>query len=305
MQIVSFKIKLKYFFKRRLIFLAWLSLCCLLIGEAGRWFWIFELFSHFVPFYTVALFLGAWISNKLWQKVLFLLTALSLIVWIFSPLLSASIDTKRPLPQKFLSYNLFIDNQNIDQNIQWLLRADADIIFLTEATLASENALSKLSQKYPFGCKKLEDTPFGLALYSNKPLRNCEVLYFKNLEDFPYIRAQLMDQRIIYGIHPPPPISLDFANYRNQSLQALSEKISTENQYLIVMGDMNSTPFSIKYREFIKQTGLKPTVTLWNPTWIPGLLALDHILIKSPYATKQTGQGMWIGSDHRPVWVVW
>lgn len=306
-------IQIKKFLKPRFVFLAWISLFCLLIGEAGHWFWMLELFSHFVPFYTLLLFLGAWASNKLWQIILFLFTALSLLFWIFSPLVvtitpSGYKDTlamPRPTPQKFLTYNLFIDNQNIIQDTEWLVASNTDVIFLTEATLEFKNTLKMLSQKYPFGCMQLTDTHFGLALYSRYSLHSCEIRHFKNLEDFPYIRAELKDQRILYGIHPPPPISRNFAENRNHFLTALAKEIHNEKQNIIVMGDMNTTPFSVKYREFIRQTGLQPTAPLWNPTWIPGLLSLDHILIKSPYSPHQAGQNKWMGSDHRPVWVIW
>ncbi len=315
MQIISFPLQFKNFIKRRLVFLAWVSLFCILIGEAGRWFWILELFSHFVPFYAILLILGALASNRLWQTLLFSVTALGLFFWIFSPLWMALYPNSNkntplfarttPTLQKFLTYNLFIDNPNIAHNIEWLLASDVDVIFLTEATLDSKVALKRLSHKYPYGCAALTDSPFGLALYSRHSLQNCEILYFEDLEDFPYVRAELNDQRVLYGIHPPPPISQDFAEKRNQSLNALAEKISAEKQDVIVMGDMNTTPFSVKYREFIQKTGLQPTVPLRNPTWLPGLLSLDHILLKGPHMPEKTGQTMWMGSDHRPVWVIW
>lgn len=297
----------KIYFQKRCIILAFLSISALFVSELGRFFWVFELFSHFTPYYMIALIAGAFASNILWQKRLFTLIASLLLIWMNIPLIRPIIAPPSfyPNPLKFITYNLNINNAHLKNSIQWLIETDADVIFLTEATLLFQNDLNMLRNQYPYECEQLNNSPFGLALYSKVPLQHCEILTLNYLEMFPYIRATLSDKRIIYGIHPPPPITPMLAFKRDLSFDELAYKISSEYNDVLVMGDMNTSPFSIKYRTFIKESKLKNINVLWQPTWTPGLLSLDHILIKSSYDVKAKGIGPWMGSDHRPVWAIW
>ena len=45
--------RLLTFVRKRLLFLAYASLAALILGELGRFYWLPELFSHFVPYYAV------------------------------------------------------------------------------------------------------------------------------------------------------------------------------------------------------------------------------------------------------------
>ncbi len=293
--------RLLIFVRKRLLFLAYASLVAVILGELGRFYWLLELFSHFVPYYAVTLLLATVFSPKTWQKCLFGLSAILLAVWMFTPL------TNPPTPastqQRFISYNLYINNPQVETDLNWLERQSADVVFLTEAA-PSMQIVQRLQAAYPHGCERLEDSPFGLILLSKQALKSCTVLQHGSLQNFPAIRAELGNGRIVYAIHPPPPISAYMATERDRVLQTIAKQVSHEQGEVLVMGDMNNTAFAPSFRRFTQISGLKLQAPRAMPTWRPGYISIDHILLRSPHGAT-VSYGPWLGSDHRPVQASW
>ena len=293
--------RLLTFVRKRLLFLAYASLAALILGELGRFYWLPELFSHFVPYYAVILLLATLFSPQTGQKCFFGLSAVLLAVWMFTPLTNSQAPA--PAQQRFISYNLYINNPHVETDLNWLMQQSADVVFLTEAT-PSMHIVQRLQAAYPHGCERLDDSPFGLILLSKQALKSCTVLQHGSLQDFPAIRAELDNGRIVYAIHPPPPISPYMATERDRVLQTIAEQVSHEQGEVLVMGDMNNTAFAPSFRRFTKISGLKLQAPRAMPTWRPGHISIDHILLRSPHGAT-VSYGPWLGSDHRPVQATW
>ena len=293
--------RLLTFVRKRLLFLAYASLVAVILGELGRFYWLLELFSHFVPYYAVTLLLATVFSPKTWQKCLFGLSAVLLAIWMFTPLTNPPTPT--PTQQRFISYNLYINNPQAETDLNWLMQQSADVVFLTEAA-PSMQIVQRLQAAYPHGCERLEDSPFGLILLSKQALKSCTVLQHGSLQNFPAIRAELGNGRIVYAIHPPPPISAYMATERDRVLQSIAEQVRHEQGEVLVMGDMNNTAFAPSFRRFTQISGLKLQAPRAMPTWRPGLISIDHILLRSPHGAT-VSHGPWLGSDHRPVQAAW
>ena len=294
-------LRLLTFVRKRTMFLAYASLVAVILGELGRFYWLLELFSHFVPYYAVTLLLATLLSPKTWQKCLFGLSAVLLAIWMFTPLTNPQAPA--PTQQRFISYNLYINNPQIETDLNWLMRQSADVVFLTEAAPSMRIAQS-LQAAYPHGCERLEDSPFGLILLSKQALKSCTVLQHGSLQDFPAIRAELANGRIVYAIHPPPPISAYMATERDRVLQSIAEQVSHDQGEVLVIGDMNNTAFAPSFRRFTQTSGLKLQAPRAMPTWRPGYISIDHILLRSPRGAA-VSYGPWLGSDHRPVQAAW
>ena len=293
--------RLLTFVRKRLLFLAYASLVAVILGELGRFYWLLELFSHFVPYYSATLLLATVFSPKTWQKCWFGLSAVLLAVWMFTPLTNPP--TAAPTQQRFISYNLYINNPQVEADINWLKQQSADVVFLTEAA-PSMQIVQRLQAAYPHGCERLEDTPFGLILLSKQALKSCTVLQHGSLQNFPAIRAELGNGRIVYAIHPPPPISAYMATERDRVLQTIAKQVSHEQGEVLVMGDMNNTAFAPSFRRFTQISSLKLQASRAMPTWRPGHISIDHILLRSPHGAT-VSYGPWLGSDHRPVQAAW
>ena len=293
--------RLLTFVRKRLLFLAYASLVAVILGELGRFYWLLELFSHFVPYYSATLLLATVFSPKTWQKCWFGLSAVLLAVWMFTPLTNPP--TPAPTQQRFISYNLYINNPHVASDLNWIGKQSADVVFLTEAA-PSMQIVQRLQAAYPYGCERLEDTPFGLILLSKQALKSCTVLQHGSLQNFPAIRAELGNGRIVYAIHPPPPISAYMATERDRVLQTIAEQVQSEQGEVLVMGDMNNTAFAPSFRQFLHTSGLKLQAPRAMPTWQPGHISIDHVLLRSKHAAA-VSYGPWLGSDHRPVQAAW
>ena len=293
--------RLLTFVRKRTIFLAYASLVAVILGELGRFYWLLELFSHFVPYYAVILLLATLFSPKTWQKCWFGLSAVLLAVWMFTPLTNPP--TAPTTQQRFISYNLYINNPRVETDLNWLMQQSADVVFLTEA-MPSMQIVQRLQAAYPHGCERLDDSPFGLILLSKQALKSCTVLQHGSLQNFPAIRAELGNGRIVYAIHPPPPISAYMATERDRVLQTIAEQVSHEQGEVLVMGDMNNTAFAPSFRRFTQISGLKLQAPRAMPTWRPGHISIDHILLRSPHGAT-VSYGPWLGSDHKPLIAQW
>ena len=285
---------MKTYLARRLQTLAWLTLAVLLIGQLGALHWTAELFSHFVPHYAAVFALAALCLHNRW-RYLWAAWALALTAWTLWPPVLEPPDSAAT---RLIWYNVNLDNRDARGESARLLAADADILALAEIQL-HDPGWQPLRQHYPHGCVHEENSPFALADFARAPLAACEVRF---IEDYPYIRATLADGRTLYAAHPPPPINADLARARIAYLRHLADRLATEKSALL-LGDLNSSPYSQHYRELLRRAGLHTTTRNGLPTWLPLGLNLDHALVR--HGQAHSSALPWHTSDHRPLQTDW
>ncbi|MBM5571912.1 MULTISPECIES: endonuclease/exonuclease/phosphatase family protein [Deefgea] len=286
-----------------------LVLALALLGAAlaslAAWDWRLELFSHFQPFYLICTLLGAfWLKQRRWRIALLLISVI--LLWQMALALSSPVQSvvEHSKPLRAIAMNLLLSNTEYQQTEQWLLAQQADVIVLTEATPLWQQHLANVQKVMPYGCAAWEDSSFGIAaLLKEKPIQ-CEVLYTdQQYRLFPYVRIELADNTVIYGIHPPPPLGIELATARNEALLILAERIAKESQAVIVLGDMNITPYSPLYQAFRRDAGLSEIGFAGWPTWSPmkglPLLPLDRALVRG--LAGRLSVAPHLGSDHRAI----
>lgn len=278
---------------RRLNTLAVLSLAAAVVGQLGAWNWFAELFSHFMPHYA-AVFLLAALLCKGRQRWLWAICTAVTVCWLAQP-----FDIERPSEtrQRLVWYNVNLDNPQPQAETAALLAEDADILALAEIDLADEG-WAQLRRRYPYGCGHRSDSPFAMALWSRQPLSACEVR-FSNA--YPYIRAEA-GNTALYALHPPPPVSSEFARHRAAYLHDTALAVAAENKALVV-GDLNSSPFSPLFRRFANEAGAAAQTRFHMPTWKPFFLNIDHVFAKN--LSVRTQALPWMYSDHRALSVQW
>ncbi|MFA9950126.1 endonuclease/exonuclease/phosphatase family protein [Dentiradicibacter hellwigii] len=100
----------------------------------------------------------------------------------------------------------------------------------------------------------------------------------------PYICTTTTDGTVLYALHPPPPISSVLTQARIAYLHDTAARIAAEPRALVV-GDLNSSPYSPHYRDFLHTSGTTATTRHFTLTWRPLFLNLDHALVKNLDAT--------------------
>ena len=261
----------------------------------GAHFWPAELFSHFLPYYAflwaAAALLSTGRSRYLWGGMTLLATAWLLQPWPQAPAAQTS-------GVRLLWYNVHLDNPDPAAETAALLPQQADVLALAEINL-DDARWQNLRRHYPHGCQHQENSPFALALWAQQPLTACNIRFSG---DFAYLRAQLPDGRVVYALHPPPPVNGRLAEARRRYLQQTAAEIAAETAPVMALGDFNTSPFSPLLRRFTAQTGLQPQTPYWQPTWRPFFINIDHVLSRTPAHSQALP---WQYSDHRPLLVVW
>jgi len=188
-------------------------------------------------------------------------------------------------------WNRLYTNNNL--NVSDITKYNADILVLGEyanSTLTTPitAALSKVYKYYKvtvclnFDCTKGDD---GFGVFSKLRISKAEV----NLSlDFPMLEIQVStnDKKLdILAIHPLSPGGVNRYNWRNTQYKSLKNFLA-KNQYDIVLGDFNLSPYSRFYFEFIKNLdyqnfglsqGFYPS---WRFYWFPvAISTIDHIFI--------------------------
>lgn len=254
------------------------------------WFFFPALLTHFVWVYT----LGAWVcvglatakKRRRWLIIAGLLTLWCL--WPFN-----FISNNNVVGSRLLYYNANVDNPNPQADIARILACQPDMVALVEQN-DNEPRWRALVQHYPYRCSVDGLGAFSLWFGSKVALQSCET---GRINGAGWLRVT-SHGHIIYLLHPPPPITALLAQWQQHYFQAVNRRIMYElDPQLVVVGDLNLTPFSPRYWRLIYDTGLSSRMINVMPTWRPGMLHLDQVLSRDNSITVETLP--WWHSDHR------
>ncbi|HIE99382.1 MAG TPA: endonuclease/exonuclease/phosphatase family protein [Planctomycetes bacterium] len=215
--------------------------------------------------------------------------------------------------------NVFTSNSNYAAIESQLRSADADIIAVLEISSGLRKHLANAFQKdYPFSLVDSQDNGnFGIGLYSRHRFESAKLTYF-NEEAIQSIVAvvKVNGRRFqVVATHTLPPMGTRGFSHRNRHLQLLAEEVrflqkQTPGTPIIVMGDLNLTPWSPIYANFEHASHLQRRCHNFDitPTWyryqvFPFGLVLDHVLTTDELACSSYDVGTDVGSDHRFVTV--
>jgi len=269
------------------------------------------------------------LALRRWARVILLAVLTATLSWpAFAPRGEAAVVTE-PARLKVLSANLWHSAASHDRTIEALLASDADIIGLIEATPAWRPALAPLYAKYPYriDCFELDPecqtallsklpivkpitgrvwkaTPIvagGEILWNGRPITVLATHWF---------RALVRSDESAWGAHDAER-SAYLAEGLPASRQAgqaglLAKFLDREAPGdLIVMGDLNSAPWSRVQSAFRAKTRLDNQAggaASW-PSFLPWPLRLpiDHVLARGHLVVTKFEAGPRTDSDHFPV----
>ncbi|HEY5653142.1 MAG TPA: endonuclease/exonuclease/phosphatase family protein [Pontiella sp.] len=281
-----------------------------LMGFAGRLNWILDLFAHFrVQYFQIGLVLIAFALLKGLKKrvvVLILLTTLN-YVFVF-PLYFGKPTPSSERPNRVLLININASNGNTEKVLRLIRRANPDVLVLEEVTPKWEQELAILRKEYKHQIAEPREDCFGIMLLSKVPLQREQVVEIGS-SGIPSILAEAHFPKgavSIIATHPVPPISATYARNRDNQLKALPKYTKDQKLPVLLIGDLNITPWSPLFRDLIKKSGLRDSVKgfgfqpSWEGNWFMKI-PIDHILHSPGITIHNRVLGEHIGSDHRPV----
>ena len=301
----------KTVFKRDKAFLFFFIIVCL-FSRLNLDFFLIDILGQLgfqIIVIGILLFFILLIYKKFWMSMSCILICLLLTIDI---LLSCS-QCNAFLEDKSLSYNkirliTFNTNSNIqlknfDNLLELILFEKPDIVHLQEVSQRMEDKIKSLQSSFPYsiGLNKPRGH-YDSIILSRHPLIN------NKLNDIHSIITSLKlneSELNIIAVHLFLGTQTDF-NMAKKQMNYVKTLISDTNKNFILMGDLNMTPSSKRFTNFLKEANLytyisykQPTFT-W-PTFLPDFfgIQIDHVLFSKNFKliNKKTVNNL--GSDHR------
>ncbi len=294
---------------------------CLVVGLWGvslsslgaRWGWLCELTTHFrVQYMTlaaVACLLGWLHRRRLWTflpAAIFLWHAF-VVAPCFVPRFqqpeAASSDVTR-----IVSINVHCQNRTDMALEDFLRESDPHVVAIQECTPFWRNVMQGLSDVFPHQHFVVREDAFGLGIISRIPLTKVRTVQLPGRIPLLLAEGKVSGQSVtIVAAHLFPPRDDSHGMLRNQQFQKLADIVRQIDHEVILVGDLNCTPFSPYFQDFLRDSRLKDsrTGTGIQPTWPSDLfwlrIPIDHGLVSEGVQVIDLNVGSSIRSDHFPV----
>lgn len=296
-----------------LIVFAGLLFCGWLTQFFARFSWMAELTCHFAWQYTITIFIAVIVFclYKKWK-----IAAVVFCIFLWQALNTFAIFLPQSDPQaaqtsamNILHFNVLRSNERYEDVLRFIVEQQSDFVCLQEVTHAWEEACQALYQHYPYRESVPRDDSFGILFLSRKPFSYKKVQYFARSQ-VPSIIVKVMQEKrefTIVATHPLPPRTALYSAQRNEQLITLANYVKKLETPVIVIGDLNVTPWSPYFKDFVQTTKLKDSRRgfgihcTWPSMaplfWIP----IDHCLVSTNVKVHNRKVMPNYGSDHYPI----
>lgn len=282
------------------------------LGFLGRFYWLFDLFSHFRVQYLIGLVCLAllFVVGRRRKAASACLLAAVLNAIVVLPLYfgGETLPTRSARTFRVLQLNVNTQQGDPHRVLQLVEQLDPDFIALEELSRHWVQQLSVLETKYPHSLVLPREDNFGIGLYSKHELLEGQITEFGSAE-IPSAVAGISlagtTVRVI-ATHPLPPMSASNFQLRNEQLAQLAAAIDADTPTM-VLGDFNTTPWNHFFRKLLQESGLRDSSRGFGlqPTWptFSRLLRIpiDHCLHSERIVILRREIGKDVGSDHFPV----
>lgn len=296
---------------------------------------IFEMITHCVWHINATLWiyiairaLVRWLSTRPtpwhWKllNTLVLLPPALYLSWVTTPWTALPLH-KLPLthspssslaPQERLtifSWNIFLGNQRTDELLKTIEEAQADIVVLIELTPQHTEDLRSLRKTYPHSYWFPRTNTRGLAVLTKFPQTTFEVINLAD-EGYPAIAAHIPSKLApnesthLLALHTSSPNLDSRFLSRDRQLKAAGTWAKNQPGDVIILGDLNITPWSPPYLDLLKSASLKDSRNFrgYFATWPTGLgilgIPIDHALLSRRWKVLDRQVGFpSLASDHQ------
>ncbi|MBI4027057.1 MAG: endonuclease/exonuclease/phosphatase family protein [Verrucomicrobia bacterium] len=183
------------------------------------------------------------------------------------------------------------------------------LVILEEVNESWIGKLVELKKSHPHAMIRPRNDNFGIALFSRLPLRDPQIVYIGEAEA-PSVTAGVESDGVrfqVLGTHPVPPAGGQYSRWRDDQLARIPEFLAGFKEPILLLGDLNATPWSHPYRQLLSRSGLRNSQRGWGiqPTWpayfFPLWIPIDHCLHSDGIVILRRKAGPNIHSDHYPL----
>jgi endonuclease/exonuclease/phosphatase (EEP) superfamily protein YafD len=290
-------------------------------AAGARHFWLFDLAVHFRVQYAALGLVGfilllsarapAWALLALIVAACNAMYAAPALVThpVSLPRMAGEAATGDPVRLRIASINVLYANNEYSQVTEFVRRERPDAVAMMEVNAKWRRALAGLAKDYPHRYETIGPGGRGVTLWSRLPMRDAGVLPI-GVRQEPAVQATLQVQGReirVFSVHSTWPVAPASARRRNEQLARLAEHARAVTLPLVVVGDMNISPFSPHFQQLLAEGGLRSAADGfgWQATWPsfmpPAGIQIDHALVNSRVAVEHFSRGSASGSDHLPI----
>lgn len=286
-----------------------------ILGFFGRFWWAFDLLANFRVQYAAVLIVTGIVYGLTMGRitsVIFLAAAIANIVVIvpfFTDQPPAAASDSGEL--RVVTFNVSASNVRRSETLSWMTESGADLGFIMESSSDWDGALLTLDPAYQVVATVPLDRTFGITAIGRGDAVGEVIRLGEAREPILRITTSIGEEPVVvYAVHPRSPTSEMRAEIRDETLAALADRIRQEEDPVIVVGDLNATPWSAAFQALTKDARLNDSMRGYGlqPTWpdsnILFSIPIDHVLYSDELTTISRDIGPDLGSDHRPLEVV-
>ena len=294
------------------------------LSRLAMWHWAFELLTHFHVYFLLAgtaLALLALSLRQWWTAVLSLLVVAASIpvVWPHMHLPATDLQPQPGRVVRLLWANLHHRHTDLDALRRLIETEKPDIAVFTEVDPVHDAVLRGVRGLLPYQSPPPRGNTFGVMLLATKPPESLKFDLTMG-ENAPLMVAQLCPAEsgclTLLGLHAwrPGPSSSGARDRQLTHAAAVARRHVDKGERVVLIGDLNLTPFSPVFDRLIAQSGLWDTNTLpaERPRTTPSIstwrlantgigLPIDHALVSAGIGIVSRRVGPDIGSDHHPL----
>jgi endonuclease/exonuclease/phosphatase (EEP) superfamily protein YafD len=279
--------------------------------------WQLDLAVHFRLQYGALALLGCVILAATGEP---LMAALAFLVGALNALVAVPLLLSRRAPKtaaasgrspaiRLASINVFYRNRQYQRVIDFIARERPDAVVLVEINREWEAALRGVDKEYAYSYTARGKKGKGIMLLSRWPLLSADMLPgYSEVQSALTATLEIHGRSFqLLGIHATWPMGRRRSGLRNQQLRFLGEFARAHPGPLIIMGDLNVSPFSSHFQAFLAAGDLKSAAQGygWQPTWPtflpPAGIQIDHALSNAAVVVTDFRRGAPVGSDHLPI----
>ncbi len=284
-----------------------------ILGFLGTYAWFLDILSHFRVQYFAGLTLASLLLliPRHYKTCTVFAVAASLNLAMIYPLYQVGKFEMSPPngPFRAMLINVNTELGNPERVSEVIQENDPGLLVLEEINNHWITQLQPVTQSYPYSVVEPRADNFGMGLYSRYPLRNSTV-FFLGTAEVPSISALVeaeSDVLTVLAIHTLPPSGKRYSELRNEQLAAIPALIQEATTPVLLLGDLNVSPWSPYFKRLLKDSGLKdssqgrgvqPTWPVDRPIW---LIPIDHCLYSQGVLIVDKRIGPDVGSDHYPI----
>ncbi len=289
------------------------------VGERWSIIGLFNSYLHLLILPAVILLPLSLILRRRWLVIELAAPFFFFISTYGGQFLPRSVTITEDSPRlKLLSFNINKDNQQVDQMLQIIRDANADIVAIQELNpWLSDAADQQLTQLYPFRALHPQSDFSGQGVLSKFPLSNDEFWQIKLGHQHVDVdwNGQLISLFNVHPVHPLRGIRFD-GQSRAEEIDDVLRRTETVVIPLLLVGDFNMTNLSddyarvtARYEDAYRQIGwgmgfgFPNFAVAFHVKYMPPIARIDYIFHDAHFQPVEmhvgTNSG---GSDHFPVY---